>query len=50
MIQLKTEENMGHRGSKKVKADWGWQAKETRESFPMPWDWGEEQGSCSGTL
>lgn len=37
MIQSKTEENMGHHGSKKVKADWGWQGEETQESFPLPW-------------
>lgn len=50
MIQLKTEENMGHRGSKKVKADWGWQGQETGETFPLPWGGGEEQRSRGGTL
>ena len=39
MIQLKTEVNTGHHGSKKVKADWGGSVE---ESFLLPWDGGGE--------
>lgn len=50
MVQLKTKENMGHRGSKKVKSDWGWQERDTQESFTLPRGGGEQQRSCSGML